>query len=223
MRSGLHKRARRPCTALTRQQPGFLETALDAVTSNSRRRRLVWVTACCLVLGLTVDAQKVKVGYDKGVDFSKYKTYTWAAPSMPPSRPLLYAMVVDSIDYELKNRGLQKTDKNGDLILIETGGIGFGINAAAGTPILSTYGGQPPSLDATMWTGAQGASGSAGSYVPEGTLQLQFVDRSANKVVWNGTVSEKLDMERKKESLDRINKGITKLLKRFPPKGASPK
>jgi NADPH:quinone reductase-like Zn-dependent oxidoreductase len=186
-------------------------------------RSTLWVCLFLFALATAAFAQKVKVGYDKSVDFSKYKTYTWAEPAMPSSRPMLYAMVVDSVDGELKDRGLQKTDKNGDLILIGAGGIEFGINAAAGTPVLNTYGGQPPSLNATMWTGAGGTSNLGASYVPEGALQLQFVDRRANKVVWNGTVSAKLDIENKKKSLDRIYKGIAKLLKQFPPKGASPK
>ena len=54
----------------------------------------------------------------------------------------------------------------------------------------------------------------------KGTLQLQFVDRSTNKIVWNGMVSEKLDVENKKESLDKIYKAIAKLIKEFPPKVA---
>jgi hypothetical protein len=52
---------------------------------------------------------------------------------------------------------------------------------------------------------------------------LQFVDRSANKLVWGGTVSQKLDVENKKKSLDLIDKSILKLLKDFPPKASSPK
>jgi hypothetical protein len=56
-------------------------------------------------------------------------------------------------------------------------------------------------------------------YVPEGTLALTFVDRASNKVVWCGTVTEKLDIENKKKSLERVDKAIAKLLKQFPPKG----
>lgn len=180
----------------------------------------------CLVLSAAATAafaQKVKVGYDKSADFTRYKTYTWAEPAMPPTRPMLYVTVVASVDEELKNRGLQRAEKDGDLILTPAGGIEYGINSAAGTPMLSTYGGAPASVDASMWTGAGGTANLTSSYVPQGTLQLQFVDRGTNKVVWNGTVSEKLDVENKKESLDRIYKAIAKLIKQYPPKGASSK
>ena len=31
-------------------------------------------------------AQKVSVGYDKSADFSKYASYTWGEPALPPNR-----------------------------------------------------------------------------------------------------------------------------------------
>jgi hypothetical protein len=181
---------------------------------------LVLSTFVLFALATTASAQKVKVGYDKSVDFSRYKTYTWAEPAMPPTRPMLYSTVVASVDENLKNRGLQRVDKNGDLTLNPAGGIEYGISSAAGTPILSTYGTQPAAADATMWTGAGGTANLTSAYVPQGTLQLQFVDRSSNKVVWNGMVSEKLDVEKKRDSLDRIYKAIAKLTKQYPPKAA---
>jgi hypothetical protein len=55
-------------------------------------------------------------------------------------------------------------------------------------------------------------------YVPEGTFVLTVVDRASNKVIWTGTVKEKLDIENKTKSLERIDKAIVKLLKQFPPK-----
>jgi Domain of unknown function (DUF4136) len=162
-------------------------------------------------------SQKVNVGYDKSADFSKYASYTWAEPSRPPTRPLLYASIVGSIDHELKAKGLARTDSAGDLILIPGGGIDFGMAGAAGTPIMSTYGGAPIAFDATMWSGAGGSGSLTSSYVTEGTLVLEFVDRKTNKAVWTGTVKQKVDVENKKKALDRIDKAIAKLMKQFPP------
>ena len=178
---------------------------------------------CLLVAAIPITnalAQKVSVGYDKSADFSKYASYTWAEPSMPPSRPLLYASIVGSIDHELKAKGLARTDSAGDLILIPAGGMEFGLTSVAGAPIMPSYGGPPPAMDATMWSGAGGAgqlSNLTAPLVPEGTLVLNFVDRKANKVIWTGTVKQKLDMAQKKKSLDRVDRAIAKLLKQFPP------
>jgi len=184
-------------------------------------RSKLWFYLFLSALTTTTFAQKVKVGYDKSVDFSRYKTYTWTEPAMPPTRPMLYATVVGTVEDELKKKGLQSVDKNGDLILMPAGGIEFGINTAVGTPVLPTYAGAPVSVNTTMWTGAVGTENLTSPYVPQGTLQLQFVDRSNNKIIWSGRVSEKLDIERKQESLDRIYKAIAKLIKRYPPKASS--
>jgi hypothetical protein len=170
----------------------------------------VWVA----VLSLTAFAQKVHVGYDKGTDFRKFKSYTWAEPSMPVTRPLLYESVIGSVDQELKSKGFTRVERDGDLVLIPEGGMEFGLNVAASTPIVSSY-----AVDPAMWTGgAAGPSNLMAPYVPKGTLVLTFADRSANKVIWNGTVSENLDIENKKKSWEQIQKAIVKLLKEFPPK-----
>lgn len=175
---------------------------------------------CLLVAAIPTTSafgQKVSVGYDKSADFSKYASYTWAEPSSPPARPLLYASIVGSIDQELKAKGLVRTDSAGDLILIPAGGMEFGLTSVAGTPIMPSYGGSPAAIDATMWSGAVGSSNLTAPYVPEGSLVLNFVDRKANKVIWTGTVKQKLEVENKKRSLELIDKAIAKLMKQFPP------
>lgn len=179
--------------------------------------RKTWI--CWLILALipsTVFAQKVSVGYDKSADFVKYKTYTWAQPTKPPVRPLLYLNIEGAIDYELKAKGLTRAENNGDLIVVPGGGVEFGLNYAVGAPVMPSYSG-PPAIDSTMWTGAASFSNLMAPYVPEGTLMINLVDRDANKVVWSGTVKQKLEMENKKKSLKLIDKAIVKLLKDFPP------
>jgi hypothetical protein len=186
-----------------------------------KNSRKAFCTCFCMVAVATVAfAQKVEVGYDKSTDFSKYKTYTLAEPVMPPTRPILYATVMGSIDSGLGSKGYTRVDKDGDLTLIPAGGIGFAIAVSAGAPISSTFTGPPPAINATMWTGAQGG-GELMPAVPEGTLVLEFVDRAANRVVWSGTVSQKLDIEKKNKSLELASKAVAKLLKQFPPKPKS--
>jgi hypothetical protein len=177
------------------------------------------IQACLLlvIISTAASAQKAKVGYDKSVDFSKFKTYTWTEPATPPTRPLLYASVVGWIEQGLKSKGLASVAGNGDLLLIPAGGMEFGLNIAAGTPIIPNRGGPQLAMDASMWVGVGGPSNLMTPYVPEGRLVLYFVERSTNKVIWTGTVTEKLDIENKNKSLERIGNGIAKLLKQFPP------
>jgi hypothetical protein len=181
-----------------------------------------WLVAfIVLVFATSGSAQKVKVGYDKSTDFSKYKTYAWAKPQTPVTRPLLYDTVVSTIEQELNSRGLQRVETNGDLTLIAAGGIEYGSNLAAGTPILPIYGGPPPDINATMWTGGNFSAVSAGPLVAQGTLVLEFVGRAENRVLWSGNVRQNFDPEQKDKSLDLVAKAIVKLLKGFPPKGSS--
>ena len=173
---------------------------------NCHCRAVALIMAVLITAGF---AQKIRVGYDKSVDFSKYKTYTWAKPDVPIQRPLLYQNVVDQIDDELKAKGLQRTEKDGDLTLIGGGGIGLGYNMPAAAGINAAY-----------WAGVQDPDLLTAPLVGEGSLILQFVDRGQNKTIWRGTVKENLDPEPAK-SLPRIEKTITKLLKEYPPKRSS--
>ena len=75
---------------------------------------------------------------------------------MPPTRPMLYQVVADSIDNEMSSKGFKKVDKDGDLTLITAGGVEYRNHVAAGTPMIGTYSGPPPLMNATMRTGAEG-------------------------------------------------------------------
>ena len=185
------------------------------------RSRIFIGVICAILVGTFAEplalAQKVNVGYDKSADFSRYRSYTWLEPGTPPARPILYSMIVGAIDHELKSKGLERTEVGGDLMLVPEGGMEFGLNSSMGSPILPTYNGPPPAMDATMWTGAAASVGSSATYVPNGLLALSFIDRSTNKVVWSGNVKVGLDIERKKKSLEKVEAAIAKLLKNFPP------
>jgi len=170
-----------------------------------------WWLSACILLGITAScfAQKIKVGYDKTVDFSKYKTYTWAKPQTPVSRPLLYENVVGEIDDELKSKGLTTTEQNGDLTVVAGGGIGLGVNM----PLV-------PAFDAMNWNGEDNPAVLMDPLVAEGSLIVEFIDRTNNKMIWRGTATENLDPEMAK-ALPAINKAIVKLLKGYPPRHSS--
>ena len=117
--------------------------------------------------------------------------------------------MVGTIDDELKAKGLQRTEKEGDLTVVAAGGIGFGYN-------------MPPAfeMNAAYWSGEEDPGILTSPMVAEGTLILEFVDRGENKMIWRGTATENLDPEMAK-ALPAINKAIVKLLKGFPPRHSS--
>ena len=186
------------------------------MSETKHHRRWMWLLL--IAVAYPAFGQKVEVGFDKTIDFSRYKSYTIPKPSMQPTKPVLYSTVMGAIYNALKAKHFEASDSGGDLVLICTGGMEFGTNVAAGAPILPTYSGPPPSANATMWTGSAGPDNlrSAPS-VPEGSLMLTFVDPNLHKIIWSGTVTQKLDIEQKNDSLKRVEKAIAKLLSKFPP------
>lgn len=175
-----------------------------------------------LLLGLflcstTLWAAKTDVGYDRSVDFSSYKTYSWVKPAREPVHPILYYSILGAIDEELQAKGLKKVEEGGDLLIVLEGGVGVtGANTWSGGPILPTYS-TPPSTNATMWVGMTVAA--AGSTVLEGQLGVNLVDGAANRMVWRGVVKEKFNVDtKKKKALELVNKAISQLFERFPPK-----
>ncbi len=197
--------------------------AVRTIGPSPRRRWHMSIRSLALIAllmaALPASAQKIKVGYDKSVDFSKFKSYSIAPPETTPSRPMLYLSIIGGIERELEAKGLTKRPAaESDLIVVPSGGMEFGINAEVGAPILSVPNAPVPSVNATMWSGTSGVPNAAAPYVPKGTLMLTFVDRATNQVVWEGLLSGKFDVEKKNKALQDIDKGITKLLQQFPPK-----
>jgi Domain of unknown function (DUF4136) len=163
-------------------------------------------------------AQKVNVGYNKNTDFSKYKSYTLQEPGAEPTRPLLYASVMGSIREGIEARGLVNMPKGGDLTVIPRGDLDYGLGTSSGVTADSCSNCQKPLVDVGDWTGTQGPPGAGGKISPKGVLELDFVDRETNKVVWSGTVSQKLDPNKKEKSLEKVGAAIQKLLAEYPPK-----
>jgi Domain of unknown function (DUF4136) len=175
---------------------------------------LLMVTALSTCCGL---AQKVKVGYNKSVDFSKFKTYTLKLPPAPTSRPLLYASVVGSIRHGIESKGLVSVEKGGDLTVIAGGSLDYGLDSD--NPLADTCANcQAPQVDVLLWAGFEPPPGSAGKPQPKGILRLDFVDLASNKTVWVGTVAQKLDPQKPDQSLQKVGAAIAKLLSQFPPK-----
>ena len=172
------------------------------MNSDMRRLKIVMVVMTLLVpCGF---AQKIKVGYDKGADFSKYKSYTLQLPATETSRPLLYASVVGSIRQGIEAKGLVSKEKDGDLTVIAAGGLDYGLGTK--------------DVLADTCENCKAPLVDPGKPRPDGVLELQFVDRAGNKVVWTGSVMQKLDPAKRDQSLEKIGAAINKLLMEYPPK-----
>lgn len=178
--------------------------------------------SCLLVIvawPVLVCGQKVKVGYDKGVDFARFKTYAWG--QLYPARlPMLRLNIIGVIDEQLKAKGLVEVGKDADVIVTYSGDMAGETNQGVSAPAYPGYAGPPPAIDSTMWTGPTGSAGGGGMSptYPKGSLIVELMDPRAGKIAWRAVGQVTLDMEKKSKSVERINDMIVKMFAQYPPR-----
>ena len=158
--------------------------------------------------------QKIKVGFDKGTDFSKYHTFSWPRAEHAPEMTLRRMLVMGEIEHALNSKGLVRVEEGGDVIVSGFGGFGGEMGGGSAEPIVPAYS-TIASTSSSMWTGQPAAAASA---VLSSSLVLQMVEHSTGKLVWQGTVTQKIDMDNKAKTIERIKAAIVKLVERYPPK-----
>jgi hypothetical protein len=158
--------------------------------------------------------QKVKVGFDKSADFSKYHTFSWSKAEHAPEMTLRRMLIMGEIEHALNSKGLLRVEEGGDVTVSGFGEFAGQMGGGSADPIVPAYS-TISSTSSSMWTGQPAAAASA---VLSSSLILQMVDRSADKLVWQGTVTQKIDMDNKSKTIERLKGAIVKLVDRYPPR-----
>ena len=91
----------------------------------------------------SASAEKIRVHYDKTLDFSKFKTYGWA-PHGAVARPMLALDFVGAVEDELNARGLHKVESNPDLIIVFYAAVDTEVSMTSKNPLYNATGGIPP-------------------------------------------------------------------------------
>jgi hypothetical protein len=166
----------------------------------------------CLV-PLCVQAQKIKVEYNKAIDFSKYKTFAWA-PIGAVSRPMLAAAIQGAIQDELIKRGLSKTDGIPDLVIEIYGSVDSDMQVTFDNPLYAGIGGVPDfGTGFVMWGFTPGGSSSV--IVHKGQLVVDLLDFSQRKLVWRAVATDNLSSNPDK-LVGQVNDTAAKMLKEYP-------
>jgi len=166
---------------------------------------------------------QVKSEYDKTVDFTKFKTFTfkgWQKDSDKQIDDIDKKRVEDAFEAELDSRGLSNDDDNPDLsitlyIVIEEktsissydqyhGGLGYDGGRGWGLG----YKG--------MGTGSANTTFEEEDY-KQGTLVIDFYDEQSKKLIYQGTFNSKINENSKKRDKS-IPKNVGKLMKKYPVK-----
>lgn len=172
------------------------------------------------MLCATASAEKIRVHYDKSVDFAKYKTYGWA-PVGAVAHPMLALDIVGAVDQEMAARGLTKVPSNPDLLVQIYGAVDTEVSMTSNNPIYNATGGIPPfdpSMtspgDSLYWDGYYGNSTVV---VHPGQLIIDIIDAKAKKLIWRGMGSEAISNNPDK-LIDEANSTVSKLFKEYPVK-----
>jgi len=162
-------------------------------------------------------AQKVKTGYDKSADFSRYKTFAWIPSTVPATNPVLATLINANIEHELTQKGLRKVDADSgpDLLVKSYGGAdevsgGF----AAEDPGYTGSGGAPMPGD-NMWTGSLPPT--PVPQVMHGSITVDLIDARQKRLVWRGTAKGKMDYDKREKLLEQANKAVSEIFKKYPP------
>lgn len=172
-----------------------------------KRVRFLFAIALFALPG-AVQAQQIKVHYDHGIDFTRFKTYSWLEGE-PSNNPVAHQQIVLAIDRQLLSKGLKRVEENGDLNVAYYASLGGNVNAR-----MVEY---MQGLDLSRWEGGVGETvkPTVGA-MPMARVVLDLVDASAKKLVWRGTARDAFTPNQA-HAQKRITSDIAKLLKNFPP------
>ncbi len=179
----------------------------------TRRARLV--SLLCLMISLmcaAAQAQKIKVEYDKSIDFSKFKTYA-IDPQEASAKPMLRLAIQAAVQDDLSKRGLTKVDSNPDLYVQMYGATDHEATFHYFDPIYGS--GIPPlTYGINMWYNSRNDTTVV---VQKGELVVDVIDAKQKKLIWRGIAKEKLSDQRSK-LLDQVNTAVEKMFKQYPVK-----
>src|SRR3954453_8357872 len=100
------------------------------------------ITVAALLFALFLPmafGQKIKVGFDKDTDFSRYHTFSWPKAEHAPEMTLRRMLVMGEIEHVLKSKGLVRVEEGGDLTISGFGGFGGQMGGGSAEPIVPAY------------------------------------------------------------------------------------
>jgi len=166
------------------------------------------VVAALMVTGMAF-GQTVDYNYDRGTDFTTFKTYKWV-PITGAQHPdqITDGNITSITDGLLAGKGLVKKDADPvDLY------VGYGTTVAQQQQIVGYGGGFG------FRFGGMGMAET--STIDNGTILLDVYSPAGKLLVWRGTATETLNPSSNPDkNYQNLKKALTKLLKNFPPPAA---
>jgi hypothetical protein len=170
-----------------------------------------------LVLGVLVFAaspglaHKIRVDFDHGIHFSKYKTYRWVDSAGAPSKEVLFPnqlmreRIAGLIEEAMAARGFKRVGTGGDLL------INYGVQVTEHPEFITFYDGAGPG-----WGWGSGFSTTTVQTIYEGTLVVDMVDANQKKLIFQGTSTQTIS-SRPERNTRRLAKAVNEIFEKYPP------
>jgi len=182
-------------------------------SSSPAGNRFVQLLLLVCLLSCGLQAQKIKVEYDKNLDFSKFKTFAWGHHDAV-SRPVLALSIAGAIEEELTKRGLRKVESNPDVYIQMYGSVDSDMSVSYADPLYSGMGGVPGfDMGFVMWGYMPG--GTTAVTIHKGQLVVDVINASQKKLVWRGMATEKLS-DKKEKLIKQVHTAVEKMFQQYP-------
>jgi hypothetical protein len=153
-------------------------------------------------------AQRVRVDYDHGASFSRYKTYSWAQLSEPQSpvgqfpNQLMHDRIVRFVEEALAAKGLKRVEKGGNLQ------VGYQMDVTEQLQYNTVGSG---------WGWDGGFSTTTTQTILTGTLIINMMDSREKQLIFQGISTETIS-SRPERNTRRLQKAVNKIFEKYPPR-----
>lgn len=174
------------------------------------RRAVLVSIASILSFAVSSSAQQVNTDYDRGANFSQYKTYSWE--QVMTKNALNVDRIKSAVNAALQARGWTEVDSGGDISVVA---MGMTRDQQTLNTFYDGFGG------GWGWRGF-GDFGDATTTTETytvGTLVIDLFDTKSKKLVWRGKASDALSNNSDK-NIKKLNKAVQKMFRHFPPEAS---
>jgi Domain of unknown function (DUF4136) len=155
-------------------------------------------------------AQQVKTDYDRGADFSQFKTYTWE--KVQTQDQLWVDRIKEAVNTALAAKGLTPVESGGDMAIVA---IEMTKNQQTLNTFYDGFGGGWGWRRGGGFGGFGDATTTTDTY-KVGTLVVDMFDTHTKKLIWRGSASDTLS-DKSDKNIKNLDKGVQKMFDHFPP------
>ena len=176
-----------------------------------------------LLLSTALIAQEVKTDYDRSIDFSQYKTYSWE--KVQTQDPLWVNRIKEAVNAALTAKGWTPVESGGDVAILAMEMTQNHRTLKAGAiwtmpEVVENMRGSNTYYDGFgggwRWGGGLANATTTVDNYKVGTLVVDLFDAKTRKIIWRGSSSDTLS-DKSDKNIKNLDKGVQKMFHHFPP------